>query len=1037
MPNTLAPVSPFSLGPGGSRFELLVAEYYMSAMLKNELPLGYERGGLIFSVALQQRNKDNPVDDVVIKAENGSLSIQVKHKIQFTSNKPKSKGKSPEFYDALCQCWNLYNNPNFQKETDYFGIAFSTSSFSKTSKIDIENTIDWAKTEISVKSYLKQLKKFKGKSRYFTIFQDLLEDISKDLINEETVWQFLRHLILLPFDFDQGSSHSYNELLNKLKDVSKKHTADNAKILQATLYELASKYAIAGGELDTYSLGKQLPQEIYVPINSQQISYNLQKNLAFQIEQKILREKNSKKYIPGVFVEIPNLKDELRYFSDPVLFFQKIVEDLKKIDTFLYNETAAKLNFPPVNIILPEDYPFPRNLQDTITASGTLKKYVSTLIEEFKGIDPYQGDKFSQYLNASNTGLSDEIKHSLWGYHHRIQWDLEIIDKHLDLLNAQIIIVKGKAASGKTNFICNFADTTLRSRHQLTLYITGYDLSSESQITSLKKSIINQFSEDYNEKLSPLLTDIDRISSKEKKPLIIIIDGINEHADLNSFSTQLEQLIADFTSKFFIKFILTCRSEYFDKRFGNLKTASFANKIFFIENLTEKIAPIHKKFMIKAYFRHFKISCLLSNNVVDTFVTSPLILRLFCDAYGAGEKNDSVTLPPLNNIILDVLFKEYNKRISDNFEKQHPDSNFKSKYRKLLNELAGYMLKHKTYSNVPIDSISDELHEIINILVNEGVILRKDLTESSVIENSEVINFTYDEFRDFILAEYLLNKIALQNFEQFKKIFSRLVSPKSPIAEGIGNYSFLIGRRKSDKKILTYLKTLSNYNEIFLKNIFSIDDASISHDDLEEIKRLFHKNSHSAEQIYFRVINRRNRENFPNLNIWVFLDAVAQLNEAEYTRLISPIFSLHFDRMDDTCTSIKKIIDEYGTDPVNLDEDSSLLEILICISPIPTIPSRYFQKMGAFECFTEIAEKHPKLMISLLKKYLSNPDSFVTQKLWHEISFSSLGFFSSKDIFDLASELRNKPRIESRPELCRSLDHVLSTNPRKKNYLGD
>jgi ribosome maturation protein Sdo1 len=29
MPNTLAPVSPFSLGPGGSRFELLVAEYYV------------------------------------------------------------------------------------------------------------------------------------------------------------------------------------------------------------------------------------------------------------------------------------------------------------------------------------------------------------------------------------------------------------------------------------------------------------------------------------------------------------------------------------------------------------------------------------------------------------------------------------------------------------------------------------------------------------------------------------------------------------------------------------------------------------------------------------------------------------------------------------------------------------------------------------------------------------------------------------------------------------------------------------------------
>lgn len=1022
MSKTISAVSPFSTGPGGSRFELLVAEFYMSAMLKGELPLGFEEGGLIFSIALQQRNKDNPVDDIVIKTEKGSLSIQVKHKIQFTNNKPKPNRKSPEFYDALLQCWKWYNDQNFHKGIDNFGIAFNESSFPKKSRNDIDETIKWAKTEISVKSYLKQLRKYKEKSKYFLIFQDLLSDISKTHIDDEATWNFLRHLIFLPFDFGQTSSHSYNELLNKLIYIAKLHSAEKAKILQTSLYDLATVYAISGGEFDTYSLERQLPPTIYAPINDQQTSYNLQKNLSLQIERKIEQEKNSKKYIPGVFLEIPHAKDELRFYSDPVLFFQKIVDDMKKIDTYLYNEAAIKLNFPPVDILLPEKFQLPSNLQDTLIASHTLKEYVSGLISNLKSIDPYQGKKISQYLDASNAPLFEEIKHYLWGAHQHIQWDLEKIERNLNLLNAQVLIVKGKAASGKTNFICNFADTTIRSRQQPTFYVTGNDLSSEATTTTLKKFLINQFCEDYT-KLSSLLSDVEKIGLKEKKPVLIIIDGINEHSDIVRFSKQLEQLIADFTSTIFIKFILTCRSEYFDKRFGNLKTA---NKVLIIENFSDKIAPIHKKYMIHAYFRHFKIRCQLSRNVVDTFVANPLILRLFCEAYGSDDKKNVVTLSPVNDINLDILFNSYNKRISDIFDKQYPDSSFKRNYKKLLNELADYMLQHKIFSNVPVESISDELYEIINILVNEGVILRKDLLENSVTADSEVINFTFDEFRDFILADYLLKKLAVQDFDQFKKTFSKLVDPESPIAEGLGKYGFLIARREKNEKILEYLRTLDNYNEIFLKNIFSIADMSISDEDLEEIERLFQKDSLSAKRIFYGVLNRRSKTDFPNLNIWVFLKLVARLDKFEYNRLITPIFSNYFDRMDRICTSIKEIISECDSKTIESESNSSLVEVLICLSPIPPILSRFYRTMEPIELFFEIANSHPKQIQSLLKKYLEKPNSYVAQYLWGKIAFLRFNFFFITEIYDIATKIRQTIFISTNPEIYSSLDQFLS-----------
>ncbi|SCL75955.1 hypothetical protein L21_1874 [Methanoculleus chikugoensis] len=1022
MSKSISPVHPFALGPGGSRFELLVATFYLTSMLKGELPFGFEKGGLIFSVKLQQRNKGNPVDDIVIKAEKGTLSVQVKHSIRFTNRKPRPNGKPPEFYDALSQCWDLYNRKTFNKDTDCFGIAIDAANLLGKNRNDIFDTITWAKNEISVVAYLQQLEKFKAKKKYFEIFQDLLADISKGPVHDEITWDFIRHLIILPFDFHQTSGYSGNELRNKLLDLVKHRSVDNAMALCSRIYDLATTYAITGGEFDSYSLEKQLPSNIYVPINNTLTSYVLQKNLAFQLKQKITREKNSKKYIPRIFTETPHAKDELRLFSDPVLLTQKIVEDLQKIDIYLYNEITWKLDFPQINIVLPDNFQIPNTLQEVIVASDALKRYVSKLKTDLKDMDPEKGAKVSQHINYSNRSLFEEIKYLLWGCNHSIQHRLENVERHLDILSSQILIVEGKAASGKTNFICNFADTTLNSRQQTSFYATGYDLSIEAT-TSLKGYLVNRFNDEYDGKLAPFLKDVERISLKDNKPLLIIIDGINEHSDLAHFARQLEQLIEDFTSDIHVRFILTCRSEYFEKRFVNLRNASFKDKTTFIEDLTHNLAPIHRKFMLNAYFRYFRINCHPSREVVDRFVGDPLILRLFCEAYEPEEKSETVTIEPLNNIILDILFEQYNLRITKRFEEKYPESGFTRKYKKLLYELANYMLMESSFSNVPVESIPNELHDIVNMLVNEGVMLRKDLADkTSIIEDSEVINFTYDEFRDYILANFLIYTIAPSNFEKFKEIYSKSISPDSPVAEGLEKYTFILSRKNKNHAILGFLESIDNYADIFLNGIFLVDNSLISEKDLELIRTLFQKDSHHAQQIYSRVRNRRSKKDFPLLNIWLFLDLVAQFDKNDYIRLINPIFSPRYGRLENTCTSIESILEGCTADTIERDNNLSLLELLLCLSPVPPV---YSQSITPFELFLRIADDHPKPAISLIKKYLREKESYVSQKLWAEIAFSS-SKFKVKEIYDIAIQLQNELLIKDNPELSEALRIFLS-----------
>ena len=83
-------VNPFSTGGGGGRFELQVAVYYLVRLMRQEMPRGMP-DALIKEVGLQQRNRDCPVDDIVLYCETATglkkrLFLQAKHSITFSKN---------------------------------------------------------------------------------------------------------------------------------------------------------------------------------------------------------------------------------------------------------------------------------------------------------------------------------------------------------------------------------------------------------------------------------------------------------------------------------------------------------------------------------------------------------------------------------------------------------------------------------------------------------------------------------------------------------------------------------------------------------------------------------------------------------------------------------------------------------------------------------------------------------------------------------------------------------------------------------------
>lgn len=1020
MNNDISPVSPFSM-IGGAIFELLVGTYYIVSMLCGDSPRGLNNGGKIILVKLQQRNKNNPVDDISIQTENGILSFSVKHSIRFSE-------EDENFYDSVVQCWNLYKSKKFDLEKDKFGIAFGEKSNIQKVKDHLYDTLKWAKTSDDVQSYLSQIERFKVKFEYFNIFKVVLTKVSGQDICDQTTWNFLRYFVIAPFDFDPQVGRDHNAIESNLSRRMIDADISNVRNMVRSIYYLASEYAPTGGEISVYTLENRIPECVNLQNHSD--PYELKKNLKELAIRQVKKEIASKKYIRNLFSEIPNEKDKLRAFTNPVLYFQKVIEDIQRVNTGPLNDMFHKVGIEPFEIHLLKSYNNVETIEEAILASQNLSYELSDITNKLElELDPYKSGFFLRKIPNAKKSLFEELKNHIYFATRSLTWSLEDFKNQLKCIVSQVIIVSGSAGTGKTNFVCNFVDTTLSKRSQACLYTTGSNLDIYPTIP-LKILISESFSEEYGENFRALIKDIEVICKEEKKPLIIIIDGINEHSDIHHFSKQLEKLIEEFVKSIYVKIILTCRSEYFKNRFSSLIESNFSDKCVCIKNITKDIPDLHRDHMISAYFEHFRIQCqFISPYVKRDFIERPLILRLFCEAYGCQETNSTTKIPSLYNIYLNEMFLRYNNKIVEQLKKKFPEGHTETRYKQLLRSIAQNMFEKRTFSNISYSYIDHSLESIVQVLIDEEVIFQKSFNEASgtlTDDTAEILKFTYDEFRDYLLADYLIN-LFINKHDDFEYLFKENIVPGSPIAEGLAKYMFFAARTENNNEILRYIESLENYSEIFLSGIFSLKEDLVTDKDLIYVRALFCKKRKYARKIFNHLIHLRHRDHCPKLNIWLILDLIATFDENEYSRHMNSLFEGSDYEL--ICSEIGKAC---SLGDFSSENTSGLLELLVCFFPLNG-KWRFFYPA---KTFFDITKNHPKVAIDIMKKYTAIQYPYLSSKIWSAIP--SISFVSSQNNSDevitemivIAEDLLqnlNESNSENNQRIIESLEYFLDS----------
>jgi hypothetical protein len=712
------------------------------------------------------------------------------------------------------------------------------------------------------------------------------------------------------------------------------------------------------------------------------------------LTRQLAKEKRRKRYIPRIFVEVGDVKDRARYFSHPVLFSQRSKNRLSRIHLPEVNRILSKLSLASVVI---DGSVVPGEVSTIGDVAQEVERLTSGVSQLHKAVNVYSS--YSTPLPDPSL-VPEELRYMYKDMKYQLGWTAssvsfelkEILDE-LQQMSRSVLLIVGRAGQGKTNFVCDLAETFLLRWDIPTLLFTGKDFN-HIEPSSIDQFFFRSVFGDRVGSLDEALGILEDLGRNAGAPTLIILDGINEHPSPRSFSYYLENFVERILQYKHIKIILTCRSEYFSERFGNLLESSFSDNTVCIDNFDRHMSNANRERLVQGYLAFYKIDAgFISLAAEEVLQSDTLLLRMFCEAYGDPQAEATIQIAPVVDIYRDRLFRRYLERKIDGAAEYIGGEGAiavgaKQRFREALALIIERMLEERQFNDVPLSVLIEDYSIEVEVLLGEDLIIRKDLANrSGVLDNSiEVVNFTFDEFRDFLIANHLVEVIYPHDPERFGQTLDQLVSSDSPVSEGVRSYVFHASKLPSGYEIDPTIRKRAWYDAEFTKSIFSVEEELITNGDVTKLQGEFDKSKSNAAWIVGMLIRRWRTLRYPILNIRLLSDIVKRLNDEGLRELVYPVFTGHGVLGIDGMVTVP--IEQLSADILSAFEregfigDPDLPFLMEALVPLFPLLSREAYTYPAFDIFMKYSQRSPDQAVAILSEYCGAESLGVRSQVW-------------------------------------------------------
>lgn len=573
-----------------------------------------------------------------------------------------------------------------------------------------------------------------------------------------------------------------------------------------------------------------------------------------QIEKNV----KSKKYIADIFVEEGDYKENLRYFADPMLFLKKAIRDTKILD------------FKNVNFHLRE------NGKQEIDFSDLTENFSAAELEK---VYVYLCDKISYVISCieelgknidsdiSDLGKYFEIRQN--SFNSSVKYYLSDIKDNIDFIAKKYILLTKDAGQGKTNFVCDFALNFLMRKGYCALYFNAYDFRENPMtLVQRKLSLDGMYSFPYANKI------LVREWNRSKRPIVIIIDGLNENTVVKNFGQCIRDFLEECQTYPYIKVIMTTRNEFLQERFAVIEKGTYSSVYKHID--MRHRGEDFKGRIFWGYLDFFGITIrenTLTNKSYDTLTDDILLLRFFC------EVNENKKQIYIYDVYKYDVFRQYLNRKSLEYQEDQQVLNHQDSLYALLDKISECMIREKTFFNIPSSVFNETEQKLLYKMLDNEVIFKDEqiMKTGMLTRNTVVISFTFDEFRDFCITNYVLTHLAEQ--DAFLKFWNQMNEENLTIREGTQKYIFYLARTESQEDLLPIIQALPEYENLYWRYIWGLEDCHFTANDTEVWKEQLIANGPYAKKIVHDLIDKYDCKFFGNINIRLLFEALDVLAE--------------------------------------------------------------------------------------------------------------------------------------------------------------